>query len=162
MKTMFRFRRYLYRNERLRPILSMLLPCFGVFAALFFLFKIGDFVQIKLLLAPFAASCTMLFGFPESPFSKNRNVIGSYFLCSLVGVGVFHLWGNDSYELVVAVSLAVLLMLSAKVVHPPASAITILAVDSGAQWWFILVPVLLGAIIIVVCAHLYHRLRYIE
>ncbi len=140
-------------------IRTHILQCIGVFAALLFLLNVGKLMNAKLLIAPFGATCTILFGFPDSPFSKAKNIMGSYFICSLVGIGVFNLWGNSSHWVAIAVSLAVLLMFLTKLIHPPAGAVTIIAIDSGAKWLFILVPVSLGAFIIVVSGFLYHKLH---
>jgi CBS-domain-containing membrane protein len=144
---------------KISKIRTHVLQCAGVFIALIFLVKTGDLLHTKLLIAPFGASCVILFGFPHSHFSQPKNIIGGYFICSLIGVAIYGFWGTHSLGIAFAVSLAVLVMLLTNLMHPPAGAVTIIAITSGAGWMFILVPVAIGAFIIVTSALLYNKIH---
>ena len=56
------------------------------------------------------------------------------------------------------VGLAIAAMAAFRVTHPPAGAnpVVIAGLDPG--WWFLLIPVLAGTILLVLCGVLYHRL----
>ena len=41
---------------------------------------------LPLMMAPFGASCALLFAAPDSPLAQPRSVIGGHFIASLVGV----------------------------------------------------------------------------
>lgn len=56
---------------------------FLAIAAVGFLTKAS---ALPLVLGSFGASCVLLFGFPKSPFSQPRNVIGGHFLSTLTGI----------------------------------------------------------------------------
>lgn len=45
------------------------------------------------ILGSFGTTCVLLFGFPASPFSQPRNIIGGHVLTSLVGLLFLHLLG---------------------------------------------------------------------
>ena len=41
-------------------------------------------LSLSLLLGSFGASCVLVFGFPDLPFSQPRNLVGGHVLSSLV------------------------------------------------------------------------------
>ncbi len=123
-----------------------------IFVSLLIVEFLGTFLNNNLLVAPFGASCAIIFCFSESPFSRPQNVIGGYFICSLIGVATSLSFGNNPWTVAIAVSMSVLIMLLFGLMHPPAAAVTIIAVTSGAGWIFILFPVVTGAIVIVIVA----------
>ncbi|HAS6215000.1 HPP family protein [Vibrio vulnificus] len=58
--------------------------------------------------------------------------------------------GVNPISLALASGLAVSAMLLTKTTHPPAGANPLLIMMTGQNWYFLLTPVLLGAVIIVV------------
>ncbi|HEX9061185.1 MAG TPA: HPP family protein [Clostridia bacterium] len=140
-------------------IKTHILQCIGIFIALLLLVKAGELLHEKLLIAPFGASCVILFGFPESHFSAPKRIIGGYFICSLTGVAIHSFFGNTSFGVAFAVSLAVLVMLLTNLMHPPSGAVTIIAVTADYGWTFVLTPVVVGAFIVIVIAVIYNKLH---
>jgi CBS-domain-containing membrane protein len=117
-----------------------------------------------LIIAPFGASCVLLFAVPASPLAQPRNVIGGHILSALVGLLVVALLGHSPATMAVGVGLAIAVMRLTGTVHPPAGADPIVVALAGAPWWFFAVPAGVGAAILVICAIVYHRfvsgLRY--
>ncbi len=110
-----------------------------------------------LLIAPFGASCVLLFALPQSPLARPRNVIGGHFLSALVGVTVFALMGDGALACAIGVGCAIAVMQFTGTLHPPAGADPLVIILTGAGWSFLIMPILLGAIGLVIMAGLYHR-----
>ena len=110
-----------------------------------------------LIIAPFGASCVLLFTVPQSPLAQPRNVIGGHVISALVGIAVMFLLGPSPVAMAVGVGLAIVAMRLTGTVHPPAGANPILVVASVAPWWFFALPVATGAIVLVAVAAIYHR-----
>lgn len=110
-----------------------------------------------LLIAPFGASCVLLFALPQSPLARPRNVIGGHFLSSLVGLLMLHFVGSDVIEMAIGVGLAITVMQLTGTVHPPAGGDPLVVILAGAGWSFLAMPILVGTSALVVIALLYHR-----
>lgn len=55
--------------------------------------QVGDGLSLPLILGSFGASCVLVFGFPDLPFSQPRNVVAGHFLSSLIGLSFLALFG---------------------------------------------------------------------
>lgn len=110
-----------------------------------------------LVIAPFGASCVLLFTVPSSPFAQPRNVIGGHIISALVGLAVLAVMGPSPVAMAVAVGLAIAAMRLTGTIHPPAGANPIVIIAAGSPWWFFAVPVAVGAVLLVFAAWLYHR-----
>ncbi|CAN5247698.1 hypothetical protein BH10PSE9_BH10PSE9_11190 [soil metagenome] len=111
-----------------------------------------------LIIAPFGASCFLLFTLPASPLAQPRNVIGGHIISALVGIIVLAVLGPSSLSMAVGVGLAIAAMRLTGTLHPPAGADPIVVIAAAAPWWFFAVPVGIGAVILVGCAAAWHRL----
>jgi CBS-domain-containing membrane protein len=110
-----------------------------------------------LILGSFGATCVLVFGYPESPFSQPRSVIGGHVLASAIGLLVLHEIGDGPWCLALATGLAIAAMMALRVVHPPAGSNPVIVFLLHAPWSFLLSPTAIGAAIIVICALLWHR-----
>ena len=110
------------------------------------------------VLGSFGASCVMLFGFPDLPFSQPRNVIGGHLLCSAVGLAVLHTLGPHWWAMGLAAGLAIALMLALRIPHPPAGSNPVIVFLSQPGWSFLLWPTLAGALLLVGVAIVYNNL----
>ncbi len=111
------------------------------------------------LFAPLGASAVLLYGAPAAPFSQPRSVIGGHVLSAYVGVIVFKLLGATFIAVALGVSLAIIVMLLTKTVHPPAGATALIGVTaSGGSFIWPLTPVAVGALILLVVALLVNNL----
>lgn len=113
-----------------------------------------------LIMAPFGASCVILFALPEAPLAQPRNVIGGHFVTALTGLVAAHALPFPPGPVVIAIAtgLGISFMVLTKTTHPPAGAnpLVILLAKSVVPWSFLLFPVVLGAVVLVIVASLYH------
>lgn len=116
------------------------------------------FLKHPMLMAPFGASCAILFAIPEVPLAQPRNVIGGHFVAALTGLVAVHFFPVNPVTIALAVGVGVSLMVITRTVHPPAGAnpLVILLSHTVLPWSFLLFPVVLGALVLVILATLYH------
>jgi CBS-domain-containing membrane protein len=129
----------------------------GVFA-IGSLSALSGMLGVPLLLAPFGASCVLVFGIPASPFARARNIVGGYLLSGAVGLGALTLPGPETMGMAVGVGLAIMAMMMTDTIHPPAGAVPIVVALSHPDLFFLLAPVGAGAALIVLIGALYRRL----
>ena len=119
-----------------------------------------DLKLVTCFMAPFGASCALVFGLPTSPVSQPRNIIGGHMLSALVGLVVFSVSGRVTWlEMALAVGLAMVAMAITRTYHPPAAVTALLPVlQKITTFTWALAPVGLGALLLVVIAVLYNNL----
>lgn len=115
---------------------------------------LSQYLSQPLLIAPFGATCVLMFAVPESPLAQPRNIVGGHLLSASIGLAVFMLCGGHWWSLGLAVGGAIAAMQVCRVTHPPAGATTLVAVSTGASWTFLLMPVLAGALTLTALAYL--------
>lgn len=114
--------------------------------------------QLSLLMAPFGASCVLLFSLPESPLARPQNVLGGHLLAATVGLLVQELPLPLALQLALGVGLAIALMQGLRLIHPPAGANPLLVLLTDQSWPFLWQTVLPGALLLVLIAAGYRRL----
>jgi CBS-domain-containing membrane protein len=132
------------------------LPGLGGFLAVFLCASIGTTIEISMLMAPFGATCVLVFVIPESPLAQPRNVIGGHLISAWIGLLMSHFVGVHPWSLGLAVGIAILCMQLSRTIHPPAGADPILVMLTGANWSFMVTPVLAGSLLIVVTGFVFH------
>jgi len=132
----------------------------GSAIAIFLLIYLTDIIKYPLIMAPFGASCVILFALPEAPLAQPKNVVFGHFLTALSGMVTAHFLPITPLTIAIATGVGVGLMALTNTVHPPAGAnplVVLLTGQTGVpEWSFLLFPVLSGAILLVVIASLYH------
>ena len=95
-----------------------------------------------LIMAPFGASCVILFALPESP----------------LGLLALHFLPPSIWATALAVGVGIAAMVVTKTTHPPAGANPLLILLAGKSfaWSFLLFPVGIGALLLVVMAAAFH------
>ena len=111
------------------------------------------------IMAPFGASAVLVFGVPDSPLAKAKNVIFGHLLTAFIGLVFLTCFNVTPITLALATGLGVSAILLSKTTHPPAGANPLLIMLTGQSWSFLLTPVLSGAIVIVLCGILMTKLR---
>lgn len=135
-------------KQKLKNTLRHFIQCIGIFIALTVVALIGDLINEKLLIAPFAASSIIVFVFHDSQFSKLKNVVGGYVISAFIGILTYKFLGTSIWAVALGVSCATFLMMICDVMHPPAGAITIIAVFTEPASKHFLFTVTLGILII--------------
>ncbi|MFC0228673.1 HPP family protein [Serratia aquatilis] len=116
---------------------------------------LGQAAGVPWLMAPFGATCAILFAAPTSPLAQPRNVIAGHLITSTVGLAALYGFGDSIFVMSLAVGVAIMLMQLLRAVHPPAGAnplVIILAGKSVVGLSFLVAPVLLGSVLLVVIA----------
>lgn len=111
-----------------------------------------------LLIAPFGASCVLLFALPASPLARPRNVVGGHLITAVMGLLSLTLLGDGVLAMGVGVGLGIAAMQFTGTLHPPAGGNPLVVIMTGAGWSFLVLPVLAGTLILLVIAFAYHRL----
>jgi len=111
-----------------------------------------------LIVAPFGATAMLLFGNPGSPLAQPRNVVAGSCMAALISVVCVQLLGQAPWVMGLAVGATIALGQLLRCLHPPAGVLAVLGVLQGASWRYLLVPVLPGAVLLVLLAAAYHRL----
>ena len=120
--------------------------------------------DLSLLIGSFGASAVLVYGAIKSPLAQPRNLIGGHVLSGLTGVACYHLFGNTVWlASAMAVSLAIVVMLATKTLHPPGGATALIAVIGGTKihnlgFLYALIPAGTGAIMLLVIALLVNNL----
>ena len=120
--------------------------------------------DLSLLIGSFGASAVLVYGAIKSPLAQPRNLIGGHVLSGLTGVACYNLFGNTVWlAAAMAVSLAIVVMLSTKTLHPPGGATALIAVIGGTKihnlgFLYALIPAGTGAIMLLVIALLVNNL----
>ncbi|WP_321393056.1 HPP family protein [Emcibacter sp.] len=133
-------------------------PWFGGAVAISLLGLVTSTSGVPLLMAPFGASCVLVFGLPKSPLAQPRNVIGGHILTALTGFIFLYLFGDSWWAMGLAVGTAIALMQLTRTTHPPAGANPILVMMSAPAAPFLIFPVLSGALIVVLTGLLVNNL----
>jgi len=125
---------------------------------------VTQLVDYPLLIGSFGASTVLLFGATDSPLAQPRNLVGGHLVSAVVAVCIVACFGSTPLAMAVAVGLAIFVMNLTHTTHPPGGATALIGVQAAAGPEYIVVPVLAGALILLVTAIftnnvVYHR-RY--
>jgi CBS-domain-containing membrane protein len=134
-----------------------LLAGLGAALAISLLALASDMSKVTILIAPFAATCALLFAAPTAPMSQPINVVGGHVLSAAIGIAVANFMPLSLFSGALAVGLAVAAMMALRITHPPAGA-TALSTAMISAWSFLLFPILIGSLALVAIASAYHRL----
>jgi len=120
--------------------------------------------DMTLLIGSFGASAVLVYGAIKSPLAQPRNLIGGHVLSGLTGVACYQLFGNSIWlAAAMAVSLAIVVMLATKTLHPPGGATALIAVIGGTKihslgFLYAIIPAGIGAVTLLVVALLVNNL----
>ena len=130
----------------------------GGFVTIALLVCLSNGLNLALVLGSFGASCVLVFGFPDAPFSQPRNVVMGHVLSSLIGLVCMQWFGPQWWSVAIAVGTAIAVMMLTRTVHPPAGSNPVIVFLGNPSWNFLLFPTLIGAVVIVLVALVYNNL----
>ncbi len=116
------------------------------------------------MIGSFGASAVLVYGVPHSPLAQPRNLVGGHVLSALVGVLCYQvLHPIPGLAETVAVASAIALMHLTRTLHPPGGATALIAVIGSQElhalgYLFVLVPVGLGAVLLLIVGLLINNL----
>ena len=131
----------------------------GAFIAISIVAYLTDSYENIFIMGSFGATCVLLFGFNDSPFSQPRNIFFGHVICTFMGLFFLHFVGDYWWSLALALASAIAVMLLTRTVHPPAGSNPVIVFIMGASWDFLLLPTALGATIIILVGVLYNNLH---
>lgn len=115
------------------------------------------------IMAPFGASCVLLYAVSQSPLAQPRNVIFGHMVSATIGLVFLKLFGTHIFSTALAVGFAICLMQYFRCVHPPAGAnplvILLTANTINYEWSFLVFPVLLGSVLLVLIAYVVNNFK---
>lgn len=110
------------------------------------------------LMAPFGATCVLLFSVPSSPLSQPINIIAGHLISSSIGLALHSFLPTSWWAIALAVGLAIAAMAALRITHPPAGADPLVVFLESPGWDYLGFPVLSGSVILVVVAWIFHRI----
>ncbi len=145
------------RHQPAQPAKAVIMAGIGGLLAIGAVGALSVYANAPLIMAPFGASCVLLFSVPASPLSQPINVVGGHLLSTMVGLALRMAFPNEWWAAAIAVGLAIAVMAALRVTHPPAGADPLVVFSSDPEWDFLFMPTLAGAAILVGAATLFHR-----
>ena len=137
------------------PIISAL----GAFLCISLIAFINSYDDFNIwLIPPFGATMVLVMAVHESPLAQPKNIFFGHILSALSGVLIYFFLGMSFLSIGLAVAISVWAMMITKTIHPPAGANPIIAILGGKGISFILLPVAIGALIIIVFAVIYNKI----
>lgn len=130
----------------------------GAMVGMGFVGWLGSVTAEPFLIAPFGASCVLLFGVPKSPLAQPANVIGGHMLAAVVALGFRSFLPPDWWAVAIVVGLVIGLMVAVRLTHPPAGATPVVIMLSDPGPMFLLEPMLVGTVALVAIAWVVHKL----
>lgn len=116
------------------------------------------------LIGSFGASSVLIYGAIQSPLAQPRNLIGGHVVSALIGVTIAQTLPDIIWITApLAVALSIVFMQVTKTMHPPGGATALIAVTGGTKiatlgYWYVLSPVLSGAVILFVVALVFNNI----
>lgn len=160
MKRIIKNKKLLFRLIRMdfKQIKTASFGFLGGLITIYLLSSITTLSNHPLIMAPFGASCVLVFAAHNSPLAQPKNVILGHLSASFVGIAFKILLGNSTLSLAITVGFVIWLMTIVNIKHPPAGADPIIIFKENVSWDFLLMPVLLGSIIIVALGYAINNL----
>mgnify|MGYP001240750456 FL=1 len=134
------------KNNLIKSVLAGLFSTITIGALTYLTYKttFGLF-----LIASFGSSMVLLYGYPESPFAKPKNIFFGHLLTALVGVIILNLIPLPIFITIpIAVGLGVGLMILFNVTHPPAGGNPIIVIIGSVSLEYLINPIITGSIIV--------------
>ncbi|TCM69808.1 HPP family protein [Acinetobacter calcoaceticus] len=142
---------------------DMLRGLVGGSLSILILLLLGKWSGHLFIMAPFGASCVLLYAAPYSPLAQPRNILFGHLLSASIGLVMLKLFGAELWSIALAVGIAIAMMQLLRCVHPPAGAnplvilLTAHSVEYG--WSFLIFPVLTGAVALISIAWMVNNFR---
>ena len=110
------------------------------------------------LVASFGSTVVVVFGYPSNEFAQPKNIFFGHLLTTLVGIIFVTFFDVSFISIGLAVGIAIMLMITFKVTHPPAGGNPIAVMIGGVSFPFLVFPIMVGAITIIIGGIIYNSL----
>lgn len=144
------------------PTVKQVLKSFiGGSLSILVLMLLGKYSGYLWIMAPFGASCVLLYAAAQSPLAQPRNLIFGHLISACVGLVFLKVFGQSIWSICFSVGTAIALMQILRCVHPPAGANPLVILLTAHQihydWDFLIYPVLAGSVVLVMIAYIMHN-----
>ncbi|MCX5946412.1 MAG: HPP family protein [Cyanobacteria bacterium] len=129
----------------------------GGFLAIASVAGLTNLFSVALVVGSFGATCVLVFGYPDVPFSQPRHVVFGHLISSVVGLVFLSVFGPHWWAVALAVATAIALMMVTGTVHPPAGSNPVIVFLVQPAWSFVLFPTLVGALLLLAVALVYNN-----
>lgn len=144
------------KNEVIRGLI-------GGTLSIFMLMSLTQWTGHLYIMAPFGATCVLLYAVSQSPLAQPRNIILGHLIAALVGLIFLKFIGLSHISIALSVGTTIALMQVFKCVHPPAGANPLVILLTGSHieysWSFLIFPVFLGSLGLVLIAYFVNNFR---
>lgn len=122
----------------------------SAFICLSFIVLVCDYflpgIGAPVLATSMGAAAVLMFAAPDSPLASNWAFIAGNLVSALIGVTVFHWFGDTSWAGALAVATSIFVMHFLRCQHPPGGATALMAVIGGTQvhqlgYMYVLAPI---------------------
>jgi len=168
IKRTYRKTKYVLYKETLVDFTEHFWAFIGSFIGLgiitFLEYKLLPESDLVFLIGSFGASCVLVYGVIQSPLAQPRNLVGGHLVSAIIGVTIQKLLPDLIWVAApLAVSLSIVFMQITKTLHPPGGATALIAVTGSAEiknlgYFYVISPVLSGALILLVIALIFNNL----
>ena len=134
---------------------AIAIAAFGSGLAIAVISLFGSAIQNTVLLGSLGATCVLLFGFPDAPFSQPRNILLGHLISSFIGLSLVSIFGYELWVLSAALAIAIGTMMFTRTVHPPAGSNPVIIFLLHPSWNFMIFPTLTGAALIIIVGLFY-------
>jgi CBS-domain-containing membrane protein len=145
------------------PAFDLIRGFIGGTLSILILLLLSQFSHNPFIMAPFGATCVILYAVAQSPLAQPRNVIFGHLISAFVGLAFLKLFGSSIFVIALSVGTAIACMQYFQCVHPPAGAnpLVILLTASSIQyeWSFLIFPVLVGSVSLVLIAYVINNVK---
>jgi CBS-domain-containing membrane protein len=70
-------------------------------------------------LGPLGASCLLIFGAHNGPFSQPRHIIGGHFLATFAALAIWDVSWRNNFTVSISLGAVIIIMILTKAIHPP-------------------------------------------
>jgi CBS-domain-containing membrane protein len=138
------------------PIKDSMVSAAGSFIAILVISGIAMLLGYPMILGPMGASCLLVFAAHAGPFSQPRQIFGGHLVASITALSIWDIFGRNHITIGITLALILFLMIVMKLVHPPAAASGMVAINTQAGWGF-LVTIAVTSIVLIIISVLYNN-----
>lgn len=110
-----------------------------------------------MVLGPMGASCLLVFAAHQLPFSQPRYILGGHLISTFTALAIWDVFGKSHITIGLTLALVLFFMIILKVVHPPAAASAMVAINTQAGWGFLL-TIITASLILIMISVIYNNL----
>ena len=136
---------FLFGKEKIPPKpshLEFFRSLIGGTLSILMLLWLSKFTQYLFIMAPFGATCVLIYAAAQSPLAQPRNIIFGHLLSAFTGLFFLKVFGTSFLSIAFSVGCAIALMQLFRCIHPPAGAnplLILLTADSIHYEWNFLI-----------------------